>query len=443
MGVVHTAVHNGASVSVAHNLRLRYITDKEEHIDPTGEHETWYHEDVAQAYEKLFGQAIRDYNEKQKRKDRRLDENYIKTISEDPYKHVMYEFIVGVYPQEADTCPDWIQKEVLRRYVDEFRKNNPNLHVVGAYFHADEPGAGFHVHLDYIPVGHFDNYGMKVQNSLTRALKEQGMTLRKSDKDRGEDWRTAQMQLQDRERDRLDALCREHGLVVEHPVIEGKAEKQEHMRTETYKAEKRLETTIDHYTDMERLADEQLRRADREDARAQKAVERAGRATDAEQQARERKKALESEIRALKGTYDAEVGIQKKTAGKTLLGKPKTNIEIPYTEYQELHARANAVDNILRMQAELDREKVITAEQQKQLSKALHDAKSRENRAQDKERSLDERIENRAQELISGKTKLMERYLKDHKFSDGKTLYEDFMAQEHIREQQQHRGISR
>ena len=446
MGVVHTSVHNGASVSVAHNLRLRYVTDKEEHIDPTLPHETWHHEDLEQAYERLFGQAIRDYNEKQKRKDRRISENYIKTIQEDPYKHTVYEFIIGVYPQDTD-CPDWLKKAILQEYVKEFKENNPNLHVVGVYYHADEPDAEPHVHLDYIPVGHFKNYGMEVQNSLTRALKEQGMVLQKADKDKDLAWRTAQMQLQDRERDRLDAICRERGLDVEHPVVEGKQEAREHLETETYKAEKHLETTIDHYKSMESLADEQLRRADRADARAQKAVERAGRAQDAEQKSLARKKELQGEIRALKGDYSEQIGIQKKTAGKTLLGRPKKKIELDYTEYQALNARANAVTNLQEQmrQAERDRRDIEelrqkTFREMDAAERKMQDAVNRHIDLESREKDLQGTVEREVDKLLTTERtateKAMRAFLREYKDANGKDLLEVFDAQEQERKNQ-------
>lgn len=455
MGVVHTAVHNGASVSVAHNLRLRYITDKEEHIDPAGEHETWHHEDIEQAYEGLFRPAIEEYNARQKRKDRRLDENYIKTVQEDPYKHVVYEFIIGVYPQAEDVCPDWLQKAILREYVDEFRKNNPNLHVTGIYFHADEPGAGMHVHLDYIPVGHFDNYGMKVQNSLTRALKEQGLTLQKANRDKGEEWRTAQMQLQDRERDRLDALCREHGLIVEHPVIDGKRDAREHLETEQYKVEQALETAIDNYVSMERLADEQIRRADQADQRAQKAVERAGRAQDAEQKVLARKKELKDEIKALKGDYDEQIGIQTKTAGKTLLGRPKRKIELDYTEYQAITARANAVTDLQTGQQALQRDRRDVEELRQKVfrekddaERKMQDAVKRHVALESRERDFQGTVEREVEKILTTERtateKAMRAYMQNFTVN-GKNMLQDFDEKEEQRrlERQRSRGWER
>lgn len=444
MGVVHTAVHNGTSVSVAHNLRLRYITDKEEHIDPNGEHETWHHEDIKQAYEDLFGDAIREYNSRQKRKDRLLDENYIKTIQEDPCKHVVYEFIVGVYPQDADACPDWLQKAILKEYADEFVRNNPNLHATGIYYHADEPGAGLHLHITYVPIGHFNAYGAKVQNSLSRALKEQGLVLKKTNQETGEHWRTAQMQLQDRERDRLDAICREHGLEVEHPVIEGKAEAREHLETEHYKAEQRLETTIDHYNAMEQLADEQMRRADLEEQRAQKAVK-----------LREQAKELKDEIKALKGDYDEQVGVQVKTAGKTLLGRPKRKIELDYTEYQALTARANAVTDLQTGQQALQRDRRDVEELRQKVFREKADAERKMKEAVQRHVSLEAQerdfngiVERKVEEILTTERtateKAMRAYMKGFNVN-GRNMLEIFDEQEKQRrlERQHSRGLER
>ena len=76
------------------------------------------------------------------------------------------------------------QKAIYKAYVEEFIKQNPNMKVIGAYYHADEmheddngnlvKGAP-HIHLDYIPVAYKCNRGQKVQNTMNGALKEQGI----------------------------------------------------------------------------------------------------------------------------------------------------------------------------------------------------------------------------------------------------------------------------
>ena len=77
-----------------------------------------------------------------------------------------------------------VQKAICKAYVEEFKKQNPNMIVIGAYYHADEMrddgNGGFikgalHLHLDYIPVAYKCKRGQRVQNSMNGALIEQGI----------------------------------------------------------------------------------------------------------------------------------------------------------------------------------------------------------------------------------------------------------------------------
>lgn len=231
------STHNGSAIARQHNLRNRKVTDKEEHIDPNGIHETWIDERERDAYERLFGDAVREYNEKQKRSDRKIYD-YYKSIKEDKKKHTAYEMIAGVYKKDENiserTCHD-----ILEEYVRGWSERNPNLELIGAYYHADEKGEP-HVHIDYVPVAHGYTRGMETQTGLVKALGEQGFC--KNGK------ATAQIQWEARENAVLEALCVERGINVEHPERNG--EKKEHMRTEQYKAQKELEKTYDELQDI-------------------------------------------------------------------------------------------------------------------------------------------------------------------------------------------------
>ena len=105
---------------------------------------------------------------------------------------------------------------------------NPNLVLIGAYYHADEVGVP-HVHVDYVPVAHGYQKGMSTQTGLVKALGEQGFY--KSGK------KTAQIQWQQRENNVLEALCRERGFDVIHPQA-GKGVK--HLEKEDYILQQRL-----------------------------------------------------------------------------------------------------------------------------------------------------------------------------------------------------------
>ena len=150
---VTISTHNGSQVAREHNKRNPRVILKEDHIDPEGHFEIWIDEDPKVAYERIFGQACEAYNAKQTKDDRKIQDYYAK-ICKDEKKHPVYEMIIGIYGRNPDGSPVCSKAEgrnILRAFVDDWKRRNPNLELIGAYYHADEEGAP-HVHLDYIPV---------------------------------------------------------------------------------------------------------------------------------------------------------------------------------------------------------------------------------------------------------------------------------------------------
>jgi hypothetical protein len=177
---------------------------------------TYIQEPLEDAYDKCFGQALRDYNAAQKRKDRRK-ENYLKDIQnsgngEKPF----YENVVqigkmsdtamvddnGNITDEAKAAID-----VLEKYALTFQERNPNLYLFNCVMHLDE--ATPHLHMDYIPVAHGYKTGMETRNSLTKALQQMGFAKAVSRKE------NETVAWQKREREYLTKLCREHGIEIE------------------------------------------------------------------------------------------------------------------------------------------------------------------------------------------------------------------------------------
>lgn len=220
MGVT-ISTHNGSSVARDHNIRNQNITDKESHIDPNGVYEIWHDERLTDAYHRLFDGAVKRYNEKQRRADRRI-ENYLAAIQKDAAKKPVYEMIIGVYGAD---CTDDTKREILREFVVGWKERNPNLEMIGAYYHADEESQDPHVHIDYIPVAQGYRRGMDTQNGLVKALEEQGIESGKTMKE------TAQIKWEKRENEHLERLCVARGLTVDRP---GKGKK--HLDTPEYKA---------------------------------------------------------------------------------------------------------------------------------------------------------------------------------------------------------------
>lgn len=196
------ATHNGSKLSQKHNRREKKVVSKEEHIDKNGQHEEWLDIDVKDAYKRIFEKARIEYNEKQKRKDRQI-EDYFEKISQDKKKHTCYEMIAGVY---GDDLSQQQKKEILWEFANGWKERNPNLKMIGCYWHNDEPGEQ-HIHIDYIPIALCDR-GMKLQNSLDRALGQQGIEQGESIHE------TRQILWEKRENEYLEKLCNEKGAEV-------------------------------------------------------------------------------------------------------------------------------------------------------------------------------------------------------------------------------------
>lgn len=233
---VTIATHNGSQVARQHNLRNPKVIAKEDHIDPNGHFEVWLDEDPKAAYERLFGEAVKAYNAKQKREDRQITD-YYKQICEDSKKKPVYELIIGIYGKKTDGTPICSKndgKRILRAFTEDWERRNPHLKLCGLYYHCDESvgvnGSQVgHVHIDYIPVGEGFTRGMSTQSSLSKALEQQGFISQGINN-------TAQIQWESRENQFLATLCAHAGF----EVVRGKGGK-EHLDTATYKKVKELQ----------------------------------------------------------------------------------------------------------------------------------------------------------------------------------------------------------
>lgn len=240
---VTISTHNGSAAHREHNVRNEKVVSKESHIDLNRVHEIWKDERVQDAYKRIFGNAVKEYNKNQLREDRKI-KDYYKSICEDKKKHPVYEMIIGVYGQDengAVVCDEKTGKQIMKEFVEKWQERNPNLELIGAYYHADEQGEP-HCHIDYIPVAHGYSRGMETQTGLVKALEEMGF------KKQGK--ATAQIQWQARENKALEEICNKYGLEVDHPKERGR----QHIETAIYKAEKRKERVLE---DTKELLDQQ------------------------------------------------------------------------------------------------------------------------------------------------------------------------------------------
>ena len=190
---------------------------------------------VRQAYEEIFRQAVQEYNDRQTRKDRKIDCYYDK-IKQDKRKHPVYECIVQIGDRNDTGNNAELEKQALIRYAQKWAERNPNLHLIGAYIHCDEPDGTVHLHCDYIPVAECSR-GMRIQNSLDKALRQQGLQSVNINQ-------TAQMAWQTQERNALMSICQELNIDVQ--LNQERTKGRQHLSTAEYKAERnKLEQDIE------------------------------------------------------------------------------------------------------------------------------------------------------------------------------------------------------
>ncbi len=193
------------NTSIRHNNRD--LTDKQKendwhkHIDWSKSQENVYLDQtpLRDKFSELFDGAVADYNAKQKRKDRRIDD-YFQKVQDDKTLEPQREFIVQVGNidnyrttndkgeptglSEADVERNKaLANEVLLEYYKSFKKRNPKLSVYNAVIHNDE--ASPHLHLNVIPVAEGYKQGMKRRPSFNKALREQGVQADDDVKNKG------------------------------------------------------------------------------------------------------------------------------------------------------------------------------------------------------------------------------------------------------------------
>lgn len=182
--------------NIDHNNRTMSDKEKERnsHIDYERSDENKYliQEDIRDLYEREFGEALENYNAKQRRADRKI-KSYYKHIEASKKTSTQQEMIIQIGDKD-----DFLNNEnreiantILEEWFHDFEKRNPNLKVYNAVIHNDE--ASPHMHLNFVPVASGYKRGLEKQVAFDRAIIQQDSTLNKTRP--FEDWREKEVQL--------------------------------------------------------------------------------------------------------------------------------------------------------------------------------------------------------------------------------------------------------
>ena len=211
--------------SVNHNSRKF----KAENVDGERSHLNidYCNEPIKKIYHELFDEALKRYNEKQTRADRRI-ENYYEKIRNSKQEKPFHELILQIGDKEnmsAESENGQLARQILDEYYREFQERNPNLKVFSAHLHMDE--ATPHLHIDFVPFTTGSKRGLDTRVSLKQALAEQGFKGGTRGDTEWNQWVSA-------EKSALAFVMERHGIEWEH-----KGTHEKHLSVLDYKKQER------------------------------------------------------------------------------------------------------------------------------------------------------------------------------------------------------------
>ena len=211
--------------SVNHNSRKF----KAENVDGSRTHLNidYCNEPIKKIYHELFDEALKRYNEKQTRADRRI-ENYYEKIRNSKQEKPFHELILQIGDKEnmsAESENGQLARQILDEYYRGFQERNPNLKVFSAHLHMDE--ATPHLHIDFVPFTTVSKRGLDTRVSLKQALAAQGFKGGTRGDTEWNQWVSA-------EKSALAFVMERHGIEWEH-----KGTHEKHLSVLDYKKQER------------------------------------------------------------------------------------------------------------------------------------------------------------------------------------------------------------
>ena len=188
---------------------------------------TYCHENIKAVFHELFDEALKRYNNKQTRADRKI-EDYYEKIRSSKQEKPFHEIILQVGNKDdmsAEGEDGQLAAAVLDEYMRGFQERNPQLRVFSAHLHMDE--ATPHLHIDFVPFTTGSKRGLDTRVSLKQALAAQGF----KGGTRGD---TEWSQWVRSEKEQLAAVMERHGI-----EWEDKGTHDKHLSVMDYKKEQR------------------------------------------------------------------------------------------------------------------------------------------------------------------------------------------------------------
>ena len=159
----NNAIQNARQLSKVDKHNYRKYDNKQELIEIVRGTSSPF-EEVKKSYLKEFEEARLEYNSKQTRPSRMID-NYFENVSNNEKKDLACEIIIELGDKEYwDTKDDKFKKEMTNVYakqVDDLELLVPNFKVASAIIHYDETSP--HMHIIGVPIKYKNKNGMGKQ----------------------------------------------------------------------------------------------------------------------------------------------------------------------------------------------------------------------------------------------------------------------------------------
>lgn len=158
--------------SVTHNSRS-FTT---ENVDSERTHLNidYCNEPIKKVYHEMFDEALKQYNDKQKRKDRKILA-YYKHIESGKQEKLFHEIIFQIGNKDDMSATGEhaeLARVILDEYYQGFQERNPYLRVFSAHLYMDE--ATPHIHIDFVPFTTGSKRGLETRVSLKQAMLNMG-----------------------------------------------------------------------------------------------------------------------------------------------------------------------------------------------------------------------------------------------------------------------------
>lgn len=211
--------------SQAHNSRKFKASNVD--AERTQNNVCYCNENIRRVYHELFDDAVRRYNDKQTRADRKIDD-YYKKIRTGKQEKLFHEIVVQIGNKDdtnvqGEHCE--LAGKILDEYYSGFIERNPQLRVFSAHLHLDEETP--HLHIDFVPFMTGSKRGLDTRVTLKQALAMQGFKGGSREETEWSQWIQSEKEV-------LADVMKRHG--VEWLQL---GKKREHLSVLDYKKEQR------------------------------------------------------------------------------------------------------------------------------------------------------------------------------------------------------------